>query len=160
MLHEYITHSCEETQALGTAISRTIKPQDIILFEGDLGTGKSTLCRSIIQTLAPNTTHVPSPTFTLINIYDTPQCTLWHMDLYRLNNDGELRVLGFDEALQDNVCFLIEWPQIIKKSPPQAKRILLCTMRATADRTRHITLQSIGCHPFPTPPIDTLANTR
>jgi tRNA threonylcarbamoyladenosine biosynthesis protein TsaE len=101
------------TQALGVQLALEAQPGDMIFLKGPIGAGKSTLARSFIQTLMQDP-HcvVPSPTFTLVQAYDTPSgITLWHFDLYRLNHSEEFFELGFDVARQG--VMLVEWPERI-----------------------------------------------
>ncbi|WP_208439915.1 tRNA (adenosine(37)-N6)-threonylcarbamoyltransferase complex ATPase subunit type 1 TsaE, partial [Bartonella grahamii] len=84
---------------------------DIVTLQGDLGTGKSTIARTIIHTLANDSTlDVPSPTFTLAQSYQLPQFDVLHVDLYRLSMEEEIYELGLHEEREQSIL-LIEWPE-------------------------------------------------
>ena len=89
----------------------TLLPADIagwtILLDGELGTGKSTLARALIRSLGYSGA-VPSPTYTLVEPYQLPRCNVYHVDLYRVSAEEELRYLGWNE-LEDGFR-LVEWP--------------------------------------------------
>lgn len=105
------THTEEETSAYAQKFAAQIKAGDIVAMHGDLGMGKSVFCRSVIRTLCDDTALVvPSPTFTLVQIYDCAQTPVWHFDLYRLSDPDEVYELGWEEALADGII-LIEWPE-------------------------------------------------
>lgn len=106
----YISQGPEETATLARKVARLLKLQDVIFLKGDLGTGKSIFARSLIQALCGTETEVPSPTFTLVQTYETPSFTLWHFDLYRLEHTEEAYELGIEEAYVAGVS-LIEWPE-------------------------------------------------
>jgi len=97
------------TTALGAAIAPHLRRGDVVYLTGDLGMGKSTLARGLIRALTCPDQEVPSPTFTLVQSYDTPAFELLHLDLYRLEDPHETLELGLDDALNDGVL-LIEWP--------------------------------------------------
>ncbi len=97
------------TTALGEAIAPYLRRGDVVYLTGTLGMGKSTLARGLIRALTRPDQDVPSPTFTLIQGYDTPGFELLHLDLYRIAHPEETLELGLDEALNDGVL-LIEWP--------------------------------------------------
>ena len=99
----------QATEKLAQNLSSLLKGGDIVALWGDLGVGKSTLCRAVIQSLCGADTTVPSPTFTLIQSYLTPDFDIWHMDMYRLNEPDEAYELGIEEAFV-SACCLIEWP--------------------------------------------------
>ena len=96
------------TGALGAAIAEGLTMGDAVALWGDLGAGKTTLARAVLRALGV-TEDVPSPTFTLVQTYDTPRLTVSHFDLYRLKDPRELEELGFDAALEDGAG-LVEWP--------------------------------------------------
>ena len=101
----------EESRVLAHKIASTIKSGDVVAFEGDLGSGKSFFCREIIKYLCGSNTRVTSPTYNLLQTYESPDFIIYHYDLYRIEHVSELYELGFEEALSDNVA-LIEWPDI------------------------------------------------
>lgn len=112
-----ILNNEEESKFLGHSIAREVKPADIIIFSGDLGSGKTFICREIIKQLAGINYDVTSPTFNLLQIYTAPKFLIYHFDLYRLKNREEIYELGIEDAFHDNLC-LIEWPQIIEDMLP------------------------------------------
>jgi tRNA threonylcarbamoyladenosine biosynthesis protein TsaE len=97
------------TEALGARIAAALRVGDLVALEGDLGAGKTTLARAILASLGV-TENVPSPTFTLVQEYETPRLTVRHFDLYRLEKPSEIAELGLDDALLDGAA-LIEWPE-------------------------------------------------
>ncbi|MEQ7153884.1 tRNA (adenosine(37)-N6)-threonylcarbamoyltransferase complex ATPase subunit type 1 TsaE [Brevundimonas aurifodinae] len=96
------------TTRLGQAIAPRLAPGEAVLLEGPLGMGKSTLARGLIRALAGPDEDVPSPTFTLVQFYETDP-PIAHFDLYRLERPEEAREIGLDEAM-DVGAVLIEWP--------------------------------------------------
>ena len=100
------------TQALGAALAQRLKAGDVVALRGDLGAGKTELARGLIRALFGDDTEVPSPTFTLVQTYEDESLplSLWHFDLYRLEDPEEAFELGIEEAFADAVS-LIEWPE-------------------------------------------------
>jgi tRNA threonylcarbamoyladenosine biosynthesis protein TsaE len=99
-----------DTRRLGAAIAAELKWHEAVCLTGPLGAGKSTLARGLIQALAGEATEVPSPTFTLVQTYDTPRLAVAHFDLYRLEKPEEVSELGLDEALDEGAA-VIEWAE-------------------------------------------------
>jgi tRNA threonylcarbamoyl adenosine modification protein YjeE len=100
----------QATQRLVLEIAALIEPGDLITLSGDLGAGKTTFARALIRHFAgDDTIEVPSPTFTLMQVYDLPRFTLVHADLYRLSGPAELTELGFEDLAERGVV-LLEWP--------------------------------------------------
>ncbi len=98
------------TQRLAVDIANSLQGGDLVTLSGDLGAGKTTFARALIRYLGGDPAlEVPSPTFTLMQIYDLPQFPLVHADLYRLSGPAELDELGFDDLPEDAVV-LVEWP--------------------------------------------------
>lgn len=107
------------TNACAAEIAGRLKAGDIVLLGGDLGAGKTAFARALIRTLADDPElNVPSPTFTLVQTYDTPKAPIWHFDLYRLKDPDEIFELGWDDALAGGIL-LIEWPDKLEHHKPK-----------------------------------------
>lgn len=132
--------TAEDTEALGAAIGRVIRPGDVIALFGDLGTGKTTLTRGILQALGLEG-DVASPTFPIVQTYDMPdvRIPLWHVDLYRIEDPEELDELGLEDA-RAYAALVIEWPERLGRAlwpdalrlrleaAPEAGRVLTATI--------------------------------
>ncbi|SDD63453.1 tRNA (adenosine(37)-N6)-threonylcarbamoyltransferase complex ATPase subunit type 1 TsaE [Ruegeria marina] len=110
--------SPEETARLAVAIGATLRPGDCILLAGEIGCGKTHFARSLIQSLLPSPEDVPSPTFTLVQVYETDRGEIWHSDLYRLTAIEEIEELGLTDAFTDAIT-LIEWPDRLGSLAPE-----------------------------------------
>lgn len=97
------------TRKLGAQIAGGLHPGDVIALSGELGAGKTTLVRGILRALGV-TEEVPSPTFTLVQSYQTETLAVYHFDLYRLGSAAEMAELGIEDAL-DEGAILVEWPE-------------------------------------------------
>lgn len=91
---------------------------DTLLLHGDIGAGKSYFARALIQSLQDHPEDVPSPTFTLVQTYETKSGEIWHADLYRLSDPSEAEELGLTEAFSRAIC-LIEWPERLASLAPK-----------------------------------------
>ena len=105
----------DATGALGARIAPLLAPGEAVLLYGPLGMGKSTLARGLIRALTRPDEDVPSPTFTLVQFYETAP-PIAHFDLYRLSRPEEAFEIGLDEALDDGAA-LIEWPERLGDDP-------------------------------------------
>jgi tRNA threonylcarbamoyl adenosine modification protein YjeE len=114
------------SEAFGRSLAMFLKAGDLILLQGDLGAGKTTIARALIRALAGNgELEVPSPTFTLVQPYELGDLNVSHMDFYRLEDEGEIDELGLDEALDAGVV-IVEWPERAEAAlPTRALRICL-----------------------------------
>jgi tRNA threonylcarbamoyladenosine biosynthesis protein TsaE len=107
---EFVTHSPEETIALGRKLAAMLTPPKIVLLRGDLGAGKTTLVKGIAEGFrAASQEDVTSPTFTLVHEYRGPGVNLYHIDLYRVDTPRQLETLGLDDLIGENSVLLIEW---------------------------------------------------
>jgi tRNA threonylcarbamoyl adenosine modification protein YjeE len=111
--------SPEETEALAQRLSKSMGAADVILLSGEIGAGKTHFARTLIQALLPYPEDVPSPTFTLVQTYETETLEIWHSDLYRLTSPDEVIELGLIEAFETAIC-LVEWPDRLEDLAPQS----------------------------------------
>ncbi len=118
-VHEFTTRSGADTVEVGRKLVKLLKPPQLLLLTGDLGTGKTTLVKGIAQALdAAEPEEVTSPTFTLIHEYegvrDGKPVKLYHLDVYRLEGERQLETLGLDDLLTDDALVLVEWGEKFK----------------------------------------------
>ena len=94
------------TRRLGQTLAALARPGDVIMLHGTLGMGKSTLARSFIQALTSADEDVPSPTFTLVQMYEGANGDIWHFDLYRLDKPEDAFELGIEDAFADGISLI------------------------------------------------------
>ncbi|MBM3509038.1 MAG: tRNA (adenosine(37)-N6)-threonylcarbamoyltransferase complex ATPase subunit type 1 TsaE [Alphaproteobacteria bacterium] len=138
---EIVLPDIHVTERLASAVAGLVRPGDVIALRGDLGAGKTTFARFF---LAARGVHgdVPSPTFTLVQVYAQPACEIWHFDLYRLNAPAEAIELGIEEAFATAIS-LIEWPDRLGPLLPPDRLTIAFGFGATAD-ARRVTLEGFG----------------
>src|SRR3954467_3126972 len=127
------------TEQLGATLAARLKPGDVVGLKGELGAGKNTPARrlpppaahrpppvgAILRAAADDPALiVPSPTFTLVELYETPRGTYWHFDLYRLETPEQVYELGWEEARAEGIV-LLEWPERLGPLLPQHLSVIL-----------------------------------
>jgi tRNA threonylcarbamoyladenosine biosynthesis protein TsaE len=146
-VRRFVSNSSRETIEIGGEIASLLSTPTLLFLRGDLGAGKTTLVKGIAQSLgAAEPDEVTSPTFTLVHEYTgkrkvhakEQEFTLYHIDLYRIEDERQLETIGFDEMISEDAMVLVEWgekfPTVVKRSDGE---ILL--EHAGGD-TRNITL--------------------
>ena len=113
---KFFLNSLADTEKLAKKISKIIKNGVCLCLNGKLGIGKTTLVKFILNHHMGKKINVNSPTFSLVNVYETNNLRVWHYDLYRLNHKSEIYNLDIELALRD--CTIIEWPEIIEDILP------------------------------------------
>jgi tRNA threonylcarbamoyl adenosine modification protein YjeE len=133
---EFITSSEAETEMAAREFGATLPGRQIVFLEGTLGAGKSVFARALIRSLTgdPEKT-VPSPTFTLLQTYDTGTGPIWHYDLYRLKDPEEMVELSWDDALISGIV-LIEWPEKLGYLKPEGITITIDTIPGQPESRR------------------------
>lgn len=132
-----ITQSEAETRAFGSTFAKTLTPGAIVALYGDLGAGKTTLAKGIVEQLTSVPHHqVQSPTFTYLQMYGE---TLYHFDLYRLKNKETFTALGFLDFFETKGICLIEWPDRI--APLLPKSTISLTLSYEGEMGRRIDVQ-------------------
>lgn len=138
------------TLAAARRLAAHLQAGDVVFLIGDLGAGKTTFARGVIGALprvrdtgaGDTEDEVPSPTFTLVQIYERRPAPVWHVDLYRLTRPEEAEELGLDEALGEAIT-LIEWPDRLGRRVPANRLEIRLSYGATAD-ARSLELAGFG----------------
>jgi tRNA threonylcarbamoyladenosine biosynthesis protein TsaE len=135
MTRQIITHSADETIALGRKLAAELVPPLLVLLRGDLGAGKTTLAKGIAEGFhAASAQDVTSPTFTLVHEYRSPRATLYHIDLYRIDTERELETLGLDDLLAPDSILLLEWGEKFPRFVRDRNAEILLERAAENDR--------------------------
>jgi tRNA threonylcarbamoyladenosine biosynthesis protein TsaE len=125
MEKRFILKNEEDTAALGASIAEDLKPGAVIALTGDLGAGKTTLTKAVARALGVTET-LTSPTFTIVQEYESGRMPVYHFDVYRVHGEDDLFELGFDDYLHGKGVCLIEWADLIEDLlPKDAMRIRL-----------------------------------
>ena len=119
---EYITTSPQETEALGQALARRLRPGDVLAYYGDLGAGKTAFTRGVAAGLGiPD--RVTSPTYTIVNEYEGGRLPLFHFDMYRLGSADELFDIGWEDYLSRGGVCAVEWSENVEEALEDAVRV-------------------------------------
>lgn len=133
------SHSVDETLQIAKSLATHLQGGEVITLTGDLGAGKTSFTQGLAKGLGVQR-YVNSPTFTLIKEYQGTSLALYHMDVYRL--DDEFEELGFDEYFYGSGVCVIEWPQMIQGQLPQDR--IDITIVKKGDEAREFTLEPHG----------------
>ena len=137
-------NSIEETTNLGFQLGELLTPGDIICLTGDLGTGKTHITKGIAKGLGINDT-ITSPTFNIVNQYDSGRLNLNHFDVYRVSDPDEIYAIGFDDYIFSDAVSIIEWANYIEEIlPKEYLHIHISKDLSLGENYRKITLTSYG----------------
>ena len=117
-MKKYESMSPEETFAIGVSLGEKAKAGEVYLLEGDLGTGKTVFSKGFADGLGI-TSHITSPTFTIINVYEEGRMPFYHFDVYRIGDPYELEEIGYEEYFYGNGVTMIEWPSLVEELIPE-----------------------------------------
>ncbi len=134
---ETITHSPEETEALGAALAETLKPGTVIAYRGDLGAGKTAFTRGLARGLGCREL-VTSPTYTIVNEYLGGRLPLFHFDMYRLESSDDLFDIGWEDYLDRGGVCAVEWSENVEDAMEGAISI---NIEKLSDDERKITIE-------------------
>jgi len=145
-VHEFTTKSGPDTVEVGRKLVKILKPPQLLLLRGELGTGKTTLVKGIAQALdAAEPDEVTSPTFTLVHEYDGTRegkpIKLFHLDVYRLEGERQLETLGLEELLTPDSLVLVEWGDKFKSIRKRATGDIVITAEGGDARKITVTLK-------------------
>ena len=129
----------DETAAFAAHVAVRLRARDVLALDGDLGAGKTTFVRALVAALGGVARQVSSPTFVLLNVYETPRGSVYHLDAYRVNGADELDAIGFAELLDDPTGLtIVEWPSRAAEALPADRWEL--RIETTGKTSRRFTL--------------------
>jgi tRNA threonylcarbamoyladenosine biosynthesis protein TsaE len=135
----YESASPESTFKLGCRLGAELRPGDVVLLRGGLGAGKTLLTKGMLNALEFDVDEVTSPSFTLVNYYETPKLDVYHIDLWRLDENADITsAVGLDEILgTEDAVAIIEWSEKLKHIPHEG-RIIEISISGDGDDPREI----------------------
>lgn len=137
-------NSVEATTTIGFNLGKLLNSGDIICLTGDLGTGKTHITKGIAKGLNIDD-HITSPTFTIVNEYDTGRLKLFHFDVYRVNDPDEIYAIGFDDYIFSDGVSIIEWANYIEEIlPKEYVHIDIKKDLSTDENFRRISIRAYG----------------
>ena len=134
---EYITTSPEETEAVGAALGKLLKPGTVLAYTGDLGAGKTAFTRGLAKGLGA-TDRVTSPTYTIVNEYLSGRLPLFHFDMYRLSSADDLWDIGWEDYLERGGICAVEWSENVEAA---LEAPLWVRLTKLDENTRRITIE-------------------
>ena len=139
MIHQ--SHSVDETERIASELAKSLHGGECIALHGDLGAGKTQFVRGLVFGLGGNPQSVSSPTFVLLNVYESGVLTVFHLDAYRIHGAEDFEAIGFPELLEQDGVVVVEWAERVKSLLPKVKRIDV-TIKTTAENQRAIEITS------------------
>ena len=150
---EFVTRSPEETIDLGRQLAPELVPPSLVLLQGELGAGKTTLVKGIVEEYSvTNREQVTSPTFTLIHEYRSPRADIYHIDLYRVDTPRELETLAIDDLFGPRSLILIEWGEKFERFQRESDVKILMERTGENDRKISINYSKLPDYPIPRSP--------
>ena len=134
---EFLTNSPEETEKIGSALGKILKPGTVIAYRGDLGAGKTAFTRGLAKGLGCQDL-VTSPTYTIVNEYLGGRLPLFHFDMYRLASSDDLWDIGWEDYLERGGICAVEWSENVSDAMEDA---IFITIEKTGDESRRITIE-------------------
>ncbi len=128
--------SVGQTEAIAAELAATLRGGECIALHGDLGAGKTQFVRGLVRALGGNPRTVSSPTFVLLNIYDTGRLNVFHLDAYRAGGSDDFESIGFSELLEQRGVVVVEWADRVKSLLPS--EVIHVTVTPTAETHRDI----------------------
>jgi tRNA threonylcarbamoyladenosine biosynthesis protein TsaE len=116
----HLSDSPDQTHVLAAALARTLRGGECIALEGELGAGKTQFVRGLLRGLGGNPRTVSSPTYVLLNVYDTGRVRLFHLDAYRVAGAEDFESIGFGELLEQGGVVVVEWASRVRELLPES----------------------------------------
>ena len=140
---DYVSHSEAETEDLGRRLAAALSPGAVVAYRGDLGMGKTAFTRGLARGLGCEG-RVTSPTFTIVNEYEGPGLPLFHFDMYRLEDAGDLCDIGWEDYLDRGGVCAVEWSERVEEALPEDAVTVSIARCPENEGWRIITLEGVG----------------
>jgi tRNA threonylcarbamoyladenosine biosynthesis protein TsaE len=127
-----VSHSVSDTEHVAAELARTLRGGECVALDGDLGAGKTQFVRGLVRGLGGDPRAVSSPTYVLLNVYDTPRMKVFHLDAYRVGGADDFEAIGFAELLEQRGVVVVEWASRVRELLPPG--------------TIHVTITPLGTH--------------
>jgi tRNA threonylcarbamoyladenosine biosynthesis protein TsaE len=128
-------HNLSDTADVAKHVAGMLGPGDVVALEGELGAGKTTFTRLLVEALGGAANAVSSPTFVLLNVYATPRFKVYHLDAYRVGGADDFEAIGFTELLEQGGVVLVEWASRVRELLPANRiDIAISTLDETSRR--------------------------
>ena len=141
-MEKLISNSENETKLIGKKFAERLKKGDVVVLTGDLGSGKTKFTEGVLQYFELNN-EISSPTFTIVNEYANEKETIYHFDVYRLEDEDEFYALGGEEYFQKGIC-LIEWGEMIEEALPNKYIHISFSRNLDEENRREIKIEFIN----------------
>src|SRR5687768_487923 len=132
----YQSSSAAETEAVAADLARALRGGECVALHGDLGAGKTQFVRGLVRGLGGSPRSVSSPTFVLLNVYDSGRLTVYHLDAYRVGGADDFEAIGFTELLGQGGVVVVEWAGRVESLLPPDR--LDVRIEAVGETTRRI----------------------
>jgi tRNA threonylcarbamoyladenosine biosynthesis protein TsaE len=119
LTHE--SHSVADTESIAAELARTLRGGEVVALYGDLGAGKTQFVRGLVRGLGGNPHTVSSPTFVLLNVYDSGRLNVFHLDAYRVRGAEDFESIGFTELLDQRGVVVVEWAERVEALLPASR---------------------------------------
>lgn len=133
----------EDMRVLAVRLAQILKMGDVLTLQGELGAGKTSFARALINALAPSPEEVPSPTFTLVQVYDRQKPAIWHFDLYRIENEEDILELDWEDAIRFGIA-VVEWPNRLGGLLPKDRLDIDIQFVKDSENMRDVTFTPYG----------------
>ena len=138
-MEEFISHSLNDTEEIAAYVANKLVPGGFLALYGGMGAGKTAFVRGLVKAICPECLSlVHSPTFAIVNEYAGEKVTVYHFDLYRLNNGDDLISTGFYDYLDENAVIVTEWSELFEQDIPD--HAIRLRIEITGENTRRITI--------------------
>ena len=139
MRQEHISTSVEATEVIAFELARTLRGGECIALEGELGAGKTQFVRGLLKGLGGEPRSVSSPTFVLLNVYESGRLKLFHLDAYRVSGPEDFESIGFNELLEQGGVVVIEWASRVASLLPRPR--INVAIEHIDDHTRRLSIE-------------------